>query len=67
MFLYCLFMEGTMKGDGIHNANDDCAICRAWTKRQAIRRFSRMYSSFADENVFRVKYNRRGIAVLSDY
>ncbi len=37
MFLYCLFIQNSMPGDDIHNAHDDCAICKAWSKSHAIR------------------------------
>lgn len=66
MFLYYLFIEGAMKDDDIHIANDDCAICRAWTKKQAINKFLAMYPA-NDSNVFRVRFNKSGIAVLTDY
>lgn len=67
MLLFCLFIPGTMKNDGIHNANDDCAICKAWTKKHAIRKFKKLYTDFNESNVSRIKYNCYGIAVLSDY
>ena len=66
MFLYCLFICGSMLGDE-HNANDDCAICKAWSKKQAIKKFQTMYCGFDESNVSHVKYNTYGIAVLSDY
>jgi hypothetical protein len=67
MFLYCLFIQGSMPGDETHNAHDDCAICKAWSKSQAIRKFRKLYCDFDESNVFRVTYNKYGIAVLSDY
>lgn len=66
MFLYCLFIMGSMTGTG-HHANDDCAICRAWSKKQAIRKFAKLYCDFTEDNVFRVRTWCYGIAVLSDY
>lgn len=66
MFLFCLFIMGTMTGTG-HHANDDCAICRAWTKKQAIRKFSKLYHGFTDANVSRVHFLGCGVSVLSDY
>jgi hypothetical protein len=56
-----------MPDDGIHNAHDDCAVCKAWSRRRAIRKFQKSYCDFDGSNVFRVTYNRYGIAVLSDY
>ena len=67
MFTFCLFISGSMAGDEIHNANDDCAICRAWSKKQAIKKFKMMYCDLEESNVFRVKYNKYGIAILTDY
>ena len=67
MFLYCLFIEGSMKNDEAHKANDDCALCKAWTKSGAIKKFQRLYRNFDESNVSRVKYNSFGIAILSDY
>lgn len=67
MFLYCLFICGSMLNDEGHNANDDCAICKAWSKKQAMKKFQAMYCNFDESNVFRVKYNKFGIAVLTDY
>ena len=67
MFVYCLYISGSMAGDEIHNATDDCAICKAWSKKQAIKKFKRMYCDFEESNVFRAKYNKYGIAVLTDY
>jgi len=66
MFLFYYFLAGSMTGSG-HNANDDCALCRAWTKKQAINKFKKLYVSVSEENVSRVRYNQFGIAVLSDY
>ena len=69
MFLYSF---RRVYGDSI---DDDYAICRAWSKRRAIKKFKRMYCDtvFASgwrkvENcVERVKFNKHGISVLSDY
>lgn len=64
---YCLFICNSMDDDGIHKANDDCVLCKAWSKKQAIKKFKIMYNDFDESNVSRVKYNKYGIAVLSDY
>ena len=66
MFVYCLYISGSMAGDEIHNANDDCVICKAWSKKQAIKKFQKMYCNFEESDVFRVEYNKYGIAVLTD-
>ncbi len=67
MFLYCYYFAGSMKNDDSHFANDDSALCRAWTKKQAIQKFLSLYDHVDDTNVFRVKFNSYGVAVLSDY
>lgn len=67
MFLYCLFIPDSMKNDGTHNATDDCALCKAWSKKKAIKKFQKFYCNFDESNVFRVKYNTYGIAILTDY
>ena len=67
MFLYSLFIANSMINDGTHIANDDCALCRAWTKKKAIKKFQKIYCNFDESNVSRVRYNTYGIAVLSDY
>lgn len=66
MFLFCYYQSGIMEGSE-HCANDDCALTRAWTKKQATNKFKKLYAFVDTTNVFRVKYNTYGIAVLSDY
>ncbi len=66
MFLYCYYLAASMS-ESDHNANDDCALCKAWTKKQAINKFKKLYTSVDSENVSRVKFNSYGIAILSDY
>ncbi len=56
-----------MKNDGDHTATDDCALCRAWSKKKAIKKFQKLYCDFNKSNVSRVKYNKYGIAILTDY
>lgn len=56
-----------MINDGTHIANDDCALCRAWTKKKAIKKFQKLYCDLDESNVSRVKFNTYGIAILSDY
>ena len=67
MFLYCLFIPGSMEDDGAHTATDDCALCKAWSKKGAIKKFQKLYCDFDESNVSRVKYNKYGIAILTDY
>ena len=56
-----------MENDGNHTATDDCALCKAWTKKGAIKKFQKLYCDFDESNVSRVKYNKYGIAILTDY
>ncbi len=66
MFIYALYIPDDKM---LPNSNgyDDCAICRAWTKRQAISKFKRMYCDFNSDSVKRVRYNHYGIAVISNF
>ena len=66
MFLFCYYSKGTMIGSA-HKANDDCALCKAWTKKQAFNKFKKLYASADTTEVFRVRYNDFGVAILSDY
>lgn len=52
-----------------HNFTDDVALCKAISKQQAIKIFSRLYSDIKDNEVFVVKneFNVYGIAILTDY
>ena len=65
MFLWSLYIPGNERG--MKNGYDDCAVCRAWTKKQAIRKFSKMYNDFREESIQRIKYNQFGISVISNY
>jgi hypothetical protein len=67
MFLYRLFIPNSMEINGNHVATDDCALCRAWSKKKAIKKFQKLYCDFDESNVSRVRYNKYGIAVLTDY
>ena len=67
MFIFCLFIPGSMENDGCHNATDDCALCKAWSKKGAIKKFRKLYCTFDESNVSRVRYNKYGIAILTDY
>ena len=65
MFLWSLYIPDNERG--MENGYDDYAVCRAWTKKQAIRTFSKMYNDFREEAVQRIKYNQFGISVISNY
>lgn len=60
MFLYCLR----------YCAATDCvdvALCRAWSKKQALKKFGKMYIHLTDDDVFRVKFNYCGFALLVEF
>lgn len=65
MFLWSLYIPDNKRE--MSNGYDDCAVCRAWTKKQAILVFRKMYNAFQEDAVQRVKYNQLGIAVISNY
>ena len=67
MFLYRLYIRGLTKNNRMHNSNDDVALCKAWNKKNAIKKFQKLYCCFDESDVSRVKYNSYGIAVLTDY
>ena len=63
---YMYARPNTMKG---HRFNDDVALCKAISKSQAIKIFSRLYSGVTEDEVFLVKecFNAWGIVVCTDY
>lgn len=64
MKLYCFARADAMKD---HNFTDDVAITWAMNKKEAIARFSELYAEIKPKEVFQVKYNSKGIAILTDY
>ena len=58
-----------------HSEDDDIAICRAWSKKHAIKKFKRMYCDISapifpkkiENCVARVRFNHYRIAVMSEY
>lgn len=63
---FCFARPNAMKE---HKFTDDVALCKAVSKSQAIKIFSRLYSDIKDDEVFIVKkgFNSYGIAILTDY
>ena len=63
---YCFARANAMTE---HKFTDDVALCKAISKQQAIKIFSRLYSDIKDNEVFIVKneFNVYGIAILTDY
>lgn len=63
--IYCFARPNQMKG---HRFTDDVAICRALSKKQAIKKFNRLYDYVTKEEVFKVKfYGNYFPMVLTDY
>ena len=52
MFLYCLFIPDSMEKDDNHTATDDCALCKAWSKKQAIKNLSSLYKPSPEVTTF---------------
>lgn len=50
-----------------HLFNDDVAICIARSKREAIKKFKRMYAEIQQDEVNEVWFNHQDIAILTDY
>lgn len=50
-----------------HDFTDDVAICKASSKRQAIKKFRQLYGLADQTNVFEVRFNGYGVAILTDY
>ncbi len=65
MFIYSHFVKGALPPG--HKGNDDCAICRAWNKKNAIKKFSKLYINANEDNVKRAFYNIYRIFIISDY
>ena len=62
--IYCLARPDQMKG---HIFEDDVAICRAISKKQAVKKFSRLYNRVSEKEVFKVTFNKKFPTVLTDY
>lgn len=62
--LFAFALADQMQG---HDFTDDVAICKATTKRKAIKRFRQLYGLADETNVFEVRFNDYGVAILTDY
>ena len=63
---YCFARPNAMKD---HKFTDDVAVCKAISKQQAKKIFSRLYADIKDDEVFKVtgNFNDYGIMILTDY
>ena len=52
-----------------HDFTDDVAICKATSKRKAIKKFRALYGRADETNVFEVSFSLNGydVAILTDY
>lgn len=65
MFVYYFARANTMVG---HNFTDDVAICKAWSKKSAIKKFSEAYADVKRNEVKRVKWLKKPkVKILTDY
>lgn len=65
--LWCLSVPNAMEE---HTFTDDVALCRASTRDDAIKTFSKLYSYDFDKNpgyVKKVWFNDDGVAILTEY
>ena len=62
--VYCLARPDQMKG---HKFTDDVAICRAISKKQAVKKFSILYNNVTEKEVFKVAFSRKFPTILTDY
>lgn len=63
-FLWCYTVPNAMIN---HCFTDDCAICFALTRQQAMKKFRKFYNYSLDESIDKVYINFGGIAILTDY
>ena len=63
-FLWCYTVPDAMIN---HNFTDDCAICFALTRKQALKKFRKFYDFAPNESIDKVYLNFGGIAILTDY
>ena len=62
--LWCYAFPNAMVN---HKFTDDVAICYADNKDSAIKKFGSLYLNIDEKDVSEVKFNYRGISILTDY
>lgn len=62
--LYYFARANQMEG---HSFTDDVAICKAFSKKMAIKKFSELYGNVLETEVHRVLFNKKFPTVLTDY
>ena len=66
MRLYVFRRPNTMDPD-THTFSDDVAITYAASRKWAIRHFAQLYADVTKDEVFEVRFNADGVAILTDY
>ena len=65
MFTYYFARPDQMEG---HNFTDDVALCKAWSKKSAIKKFSALYADVKDKEVKRINWLQKPmVKILTDY
>lgn len=64
MAIYCYAKANQMVE---HSFSDDVAICYAFNKKSALKKFKKYYFKAIPENIFKVKFYHKKIAILTDY
>ena len=62
--IYCFARPDQMIG---HKFTDDVAICKAISKKRAIKKFSKLYKDISEKEVFRVAFGKNLPTILTDY
>ena len=62
--IYCFARPDQMIG---HKFTDDVAICKAISKKRAIKKFSKLYKDVSEKEVFRVAFGKHLPTILTDY
>ena len=63
MSIYCYAKANQMVE---HRFTDDVALCRAVTKKRAIKKFKEYYTVVNKQDVFKVRLDKR-VHILTDY
>lgn len=66
MRLYVFRRPDTMDPD-THTFSDDVAITYAASRKWAIRHFAQLYEGVTKDEVSEVRFNSRGVAILTNY
>ena len=65
MFTYYFARPDQMRE---HRFTDDVAICKAWSKKSAIKKFSVLYRDVKETEVARINWFKKpAVKILTDY